>query len=404
MSEHELNCALCGKEYGKTKDEQMDDPFIVANGVALCGTCVYQSKELLQLGWAEEAAKESSKSLKKPSELKEHLDKHAIGQHEAKKTLAVTIYNHYKRLILNTLGGVKIKKNNVLIFGGTGCGKTYLLQLLAKELDIPLVIVDSSKFTKAGYVGQDVEVSLQKLFKASGKNIEKAQKGIVLFDEFDKFVNKQESSAIDDLLKIVEGSLIDVPLKGSQIGDRTLEQTVIQLDTSEILFIGCGAFTGLKDQVVKKNSKAKSIGFSDLAVDHDKEHFDTNWYSYITNDDLLHYGFSIELLGRFPIKVPVSVLTKEELKKILTELDDSVLNQAKSLLAFDGINLTFSDDAIDYYIEQAQKEKTGARSLPAIIEKTLMELTYQALEDGSTELNVTRVLLEGSKPKLLESN
>lgn len=346
-----------------------------------------------------------------PKHLYDYLNQHVIGQDEAKKVISVLVYNHYKRFcdtIFGYTNGMKdnpyeditIEKSSAIILGNTGCGKTYMLRMLAKYLNIPFYIQDSCSLSESGYVGDDVENAVLGAFRASGGNILATQYSIIVFDEFDKLSRKSENASItrdvggegvqQSLLKLVEGSIVNVPPNG---GRKHPEQECIQIDTSNILFFGLGAFDGLED-IIKGRKNRKSIGFNNVLITN-KEEEEKNFLSEVTTEDLKKYGFIPELIGRFPLITYVNPLTEEQLYQILTEPKNSIVNQYKKLLWMDNVNLTFDKDALHLIAEEASKKKTGARSLRGVLDKVLTEqmFEYGGYHKKKINLNITKEMV-----------
>ncbi len=324
-----------------------------------------------------------------PKEIVKYLDKHVIGQDEAKKTLAVAVYNHYKRILskdskLKTdaeFKDVKIDKSNILLCGNTGSGKTFLLRTLASIMGVPCYIADATKLTESGYVGDDVETILVGLLQCSNYNLELAQRGIVCIDEIDKISRKSDTPSItrdvsgegvqQGLLKIVEGSVVGVPPQG---GRKHPEQPLIYVNTTDILFIGMGAFDGL-DKIVGRRLNQNAIGYSTSnsfeRVDED------DVLSYTSQADLRSFGLIPELVGRFPIIAHTNKLTKDDLVRILEEPQNSLIKQYRKLLSLDGVSLTFTNDALETIADEAIATDTGARGLRGVMERVLMDIMYE---------------------------
>lgn len=325
-----------------------------------------------------------------PKDMVAYLDKHVIGQDEAKKILSVAVYNHYKRIIANKvqtttdkeLRDVKVEKSNLLMVGNTGSGKTYLIKTLANVLGVPCYIADATKITESGYVGDDVETILTGLLQCANYNVELAQNGIVCIDEIDKISRKSDTPSItrdvsgegvqQGLLKIVEGSVVGVPPNG---GRKHPEQKLIYLDTTDILFIGMGAFDGL-DKIVSRRLNKNAIGYSSV---NNKERVegDEEILSHVSATDLRTFGLIPELVGRFPIIAHTNKLSKDDLVRILTEPQNSLIKQYRKLLSMDGVALTFTNDAFVTVAEEALQNDTGARGLRGVMEKVLMDIMYE---------------------------
>ena len=324
----------------------------------------------------------SSKNIPNPEEIKKILDDYVIGQDEAKKTLSVAVYNHYKRI--NNLGfieDVEIQKSNILLLGPTGCGKTLLAQTLAKVLNVPFAIADATTLTEAGYVGEDVENILLKLLQNANMDVEKAERGIIYIDEIDKISRKSENPSItrdvsgegvqQALLKIIEGTVASVPPQG---GRKHPHQEFIQIDTSNILFICGGAFEGL-DSIIKDRTGKKSIGFG-ANVESKKDTNRTEIFKQMLPQDLLKFGMIPEFVGRLPIIATLDSLTKEALIDILTKPKNSLVKQYKKLVELDGVELEFEPEAIDVIVTQAIERNTGARGLRSIIEGLMRDVMF----------------------------
>lgn len=349
-----------------------------------------------------------------PKHLYDYLNQHVIGQEEAKKIISVVVYNHYKRFCdaifgyskgmdKNPYEDVTIEKSSSLILGHTGCGKSYMLRMLANYLNIPFYIQDSTSLSESGYVGDDVENAILGAFRASGGNLLATHYAIIVFDEFDKLSRKSENASItrdvggegvqQSLLKLVEGAIVNVPPNG---GRKHPEQECIQIDTSNILFFGIGAFDGIEGIIEKRLNRKTKIGFNSFNNVQAQEDKDEDLLSQVTTEDLKRYGFIPELIGRFPLITHVKPLTEEQLYQILTEPKNSIVKQYQKLFWIDNVDLSFEDDALRLIASEAAKKKTGARSLRGVLDKTLAELMfdYGGYHKKKAKLNVTKDMVE----------
>jgi len=372
-----LRCSFCNKTQNEVKK------LIAGPNVYICDECVEVCSDII----AEERTIESSRpllALPKPAETKTFLDQYIIGQEQAKKKISVAVYNHYKRIELNRqqLGGVELTKSNILLIGPTGTGKTLMAQTLARFLRVPFAIADATTLTEAGYVGEDVENIILKLFHASGYDIEKTERGIVYIDEIDKISRKDENPSItrdvsgegvqQALLKILEGVVANVPPQG---GRKHPHQEFYQIDTTNILFICGGAFIGL-EKIVQKRFGQAVVGFG-AKVKSRREERTGELLEKVMPADLIKYGLIPEFVGRLPVIGVFDELEKEALRRILTEPKDALTKQYHKLFDYEGVTLHFTDEAIDYIAELALKRKIGARGLRAILEDFMLEIMYQ---------------------------
>lgn len=341
-----------------------------------------------------------------PHKIKEMLDDYVIGQDYAKKVISVAVYNHYKRVITNTMDDIEIDKSNMLMIGPTGCGKTYLVKTLARLLNVPLAITDATSLTEAGYIGDDVESVLSKLLAAADNDVEKAERGIIFIDEIDKIAKKRNTNSRDvsgesvqqGLLKLLEGSEVEVPVGASSKNAMVPLTTV---NTKNILFICGGAFPELEEIIKKRLLKASTMGFgSELKDKYDE---DEDILSEVTMEDLREFGMIPEFIGRLPIIYTLKHLNKEALVQILKEPKNAILKQYQKLLALDEVDLQFDDSALEAIAEQAMEKKTGARALRAIIEKFMLDIMYQIPRDDSIgTVTINRDYIEGKGVPIIE--
>lgn len=398
-NDDQVRCSFCNKTQSQVRK-------LIAGpeGVYICDDCVEVCAEIIEeemnldsnAGWNPF----SDINLLKPEEIKAFLDEYVIGQEEAKKVLSVAVYNHYKRIMAGR-DGVELSKSNILMLGPTGCGKTLLAQSLAKILNVPFAIADATALTEAGYVGEDVENILLKIIQAADGDIERAEYGIIYIDEIDKITRKSENPSItrdvsgegvqQALLKIIEGTVASVPPQG---GRKHPHQELIQIDTTNILFICGGAFEGI-EKIIEKRIDQKSIGFNVEIAEKHEDDVD-RLLKQVLPQDLVKFGLIPELVGRVPVNVTLEMLDRDALISILTEPKNAIVKQYQKMLEFDGVDLTFDKTALEEIAETSLKRRTGARGLRAIMENIMMDIMYKAPSDETLKsCRITKDVVKG---------